>query len=177
MSNSHGPRKPTGRRIFSKKTRRNIRKKSFSRDYVFTPRYSERRENEVSELKYPTSQDLISLNKQVVDRIKVRKADRHNVLSLELINWISSKTRDEPGDAYDKASFLLIEIVQKHPFDSANRRTAYAAAKAFLESNDEEFAPVMDPKVMLGIREGFYTKAEIKNWLKTGEIKEFQRFR
>ena len=36
--------------------------------------------------------------------------------------------------------------------------------------NDAKYA-----KVLTGIREGFYTKSRIKNWLKNGKIQEFSR--
>ena len=55
------------------------------------------------------------------------------------------------------------------------RRTAIAAAISFLRLNGERVNTAYDPKVLQGIREGFYTKEEIKSWLKCNEIRKFTR--
>lgn len=82
------------------------------------------------------------------------------------------KTR---GDVHDKAASLLTELIRKHPFASGNRRTAYVATRFFLESNGEKLKVTHDPRILQGMREGFYTRDEIKRWLKGNAIKEFTR--
>ena len=82
------------------------------------------------------------------------------------------------GDIYDKAAVLLKELVQKHPFVSGNRRTAFITTKDFLLMNKAKFKLKDEPvyaKVMTGIREGFYSDEEMREWLKNGKIKEFRR--
>ena len=68
--------------------------------------------------------------------------------------------------------------MQKHPFASGNRRTAFVVVKDFLLMNKAEFKIKDDPiyaRVMLGIREGYYKEEEIKNWIVKGDIREFRR--
>lgn len=73
---------------------------------------------------------------------------------------------------------LLKGLIQKHPFASGNRRTAFIAAKDFILINAHKFGIRDDPtsaKVMQGIREDYYSNNEIKEWLKYGKIREFKR--
>ena len=88
------------------------------------------------------------------------------------------KCEKKSGDLYDKAVVLLKGLVQRHPFASGNRRTAFISTKSFLFMNYKEFMVKDNPeyaKVMTGIREGFYTSEEIKGWLKNGKIRKFER--
>ncbi len=73
---------------------------------------------------------------------------------------------------------MLKGLIQKHAFASGNRRTAFLATKYFLQENKEKFGPKDDSsksKVMIGIREQYYSDEEIKEWLKNGKVKEFSR--
>ena len=82
------------------------------------------------------------------------------------------------GNIYDKAVILLKGLIQKHPFASGNRRTAFIVTKDFIISNNEKFKIKDDPKyakVMLGIREGYYQDKEIMGWIKDGKIRQFKR--
>lgn len=126
-------------------------------------------------LRYPTIDELIELNKRVLREIKVKKADRHRVLSRSALDNLLRMVREEEGDIYEKAVTLLTGLVRTHHFASGNRRTAYLAAKGFLEMNGEKTAVVHDPRVLQGIREEFYTRDEIKRWLQGHETKEFKR--
>ncbi len=77
----------------------------------------------------------------------------------KLVNTLEG-CRALDGDIYDKAGFLMKNLIQGHPFASGNRRTAFITAKDFLISNGAKFAIPDHPKqakVMLGIRETFYT--------------------
>lgn len=73
---------------------------------------------------------------------------------------------------------MLKQLIQKHPFASGNRRTAFIVIKDFLVSNGFKFGVKDDPRyarVMQGIRENFYSDSEIKEWLKNGKIRKFER--
>jgi death-on-curing family protein len=111
----------------------------------------------------------------VLERIQVKRADHHGVLSRRKLEDAIEKTRDEEGDLYDKAAVLLIELVRGHAFASGVRRTAYAATISFLKINGERPSTSHDPKVLTGIRERFYTKDEVKSWLKGNAIRPFSR--
>jgi hypothetical protein len=46
---------------------------------------------------------------------------------------------------------------------------------SFLRINGERPGTSHDPKVLTGIRERFYTKDEVKSWLKGNAIRSFSR--
>jgi death-on-curing family protein len=89
-----------------------------------------------------------------------------------------AECENKEGDLYDKAIVLLKGLVQKHPFASGNRRTAFIAAKDFVMSNKGKFGIQDDPKnakVMQGAREKYYSDEELKEWIRNGKIREFKR--
>jgi prophage maintenance system killer protein len=70
------------------------------------------------------------------------------------------------------------DIIKYHAFASGNRRTAFIVTKYFLSKNKGKIKIKDDPtnaKVMQGIRENYYTIEEIKEWIKNGQIKPFER--
>ncbi len=127
---------------------------------------------------YPTPEKIIEYNFLALKLIKVKKADSPKVLSYNGIVNVIEECRKLEGNVYDKAVHLLKGIIQKHPFASGNRRTAFIVAKEFLLDNHAHFKITDDPghaRVMQGIRENFYTDEEIKEWIKNGRIREFKR--
>lgn len=126
-------------------------------------------------IKYPTVDELIELNKIVLKEIRVKKADTYKLLSGPALEKIIDKVKKEGEDIYEKAAILLMEITTKHPFASGVRRTAYAAAIAFLRTNGKKVNVTGDPQILQGIREGFYTRDEVTKWLRGHEIRAFKR--
>ena len=127
---------------------------------------------------YPTIEKIIEFNLMVLSLIKVKKADKPEVLSRQKIGEVIEECQKSKGGTYDKAVILLKGIVQKHSFASGNRRTAFIVTKDFVISNSERFKIKDDPKyarVMIGIREGYYSDKEINEWIKNGKIKKFKR--
>ena len=113
-----------------------------------------------------------------MELIKVRKADKPEVLSKSKITNVIRDCEENDGDVYDKAIVLLKGLIQKHPFASGNRRTAFIATKDFILTNSHTFGIKDDPsaaRAMQGIRENYYSHNEIKEWLKHGKIKKFTR--
>ena len=127
---------------------------------------------------YPTPEEIIEYNILVLNILKVKKADKHGVLDYGKIVELIEGCKNLQGNIYDKAVFLLKCLVQKHPFASGNRRTAIVVVKDFLLINNAKFEIKDDPKyakVLIGIRENFYTDSEIRRWIKNGEIRQFSR--
>jgi len=127
---------------------------------------------------YPTPEKVIEYNLLVLTIIKVKKADQPKVLNYHAIVCVIEECKKLEGDVYDKAICLLKGLIQKHPFASGNRRTAFVVVKDFLLSNDGVFRVKDDPnyaRVMQGIRENYYLDDEIMEWIKNGKIKEFKR--
>lgn len=129
-------------------------------------------------IKYPTPEKIIEYNFLALELIKVKKADQPKVLSLPRIKEVLEACENNPGDIYDKAVILLKGLVQKHPFASGNRRTAFIAVKDFIGRNKARLQIGDNPhyaRILLGVREGYYTDQEIKEWIKNGKIREFKR--
>lgn len=131
--------------------------------------------NRVPGIKYLTFEELVEANKRVLKEIIVRKADRHEVSSKASLRQILEAVESLRGDIYEKAAILLFELVRKHCFASANKRTAYASTRLFLEANGRSMRDLQEPRILIGIREGFYNAEEITNWLKGHGIREFTR--
>jgi len=127
---------------------------------------------------YPTAEKLIEYNFLALEFIKVKKADQPKVLSHSKISEVIADCEKKEGDLYDKAVILLKGLVQKHPFASGNRRTAFIATKDFITSNKGRFGIKDEPayaKVMQGVRENYYSNEELKEWIRNGKIREFKR--
>jgi len=127
---------------------------------------------------YPSPEKIIEYNFLALELIKVKKADSPKVLSRSKIVDVIKECEENDGDVYDKATILMKGIIQKHPFASGNRRTAFLVTKDFILDNNHKFNVKDDPnfaRVMQGIRENYYSDYEIKEWLKNGKIKEFKR--
>lgn len=129
-------------------------------------------------LVYLSVEQVIEYNILAINLINVKKADKAEILSKSRLIDVIGGCKDFDGDVYDKAVFLLKGLIQKHPFASGNRRTALIAVKDFLLKNDEVFGIKDDPtqaRSMIGIRENFYKDEELKEWLKHGKIRKFER--
>ncbi len=127
---------------------------------------------------YPTPEKIIEYNMLVLNMVRVKKADRVEVLSRARIVKVVNQCKGIDGNIYDKAVCLIKGLIQEHCFASGNRRTAFVTAKDFVNSNGERFRIKDDPKyarIMQGIRENYYTDEEIKGWIENGEIKRFKR--
>lgn len=121
---------------------------------------------------------FIAVNKVAIELFEVKKADKHEVLSVAKLMDVEDYCIEEKGDFYDKAAILLISLVKAHAFASGNRRTALLAVIDFANLNFHNIYIPDNPsnsKVLIGIREGYYEKSEIKRWLKNGKIRQFQR--
>lgn len=140
--------------------------------------YWDKERRALLKLKYLDYEDIIEINRRVLKGLPVKKADRHKVLSLIAIMDISNEYRTIEGDLWDKAGYLLRELVRKHPFASGNRRTAMESVILFLKLNDERIGVrnvKNNDKILQGIREEHYSKTEIREWLLRGEIRDFDR--
>ncbi len=122
--------------------------------------------------RFPTADEITELNRRVLMEIPAKKADRHQVLSRAKLQAILDDAKKMDGDVYDPATELLFGIIKGHPFASGVRRTAVTVTSVFLEMNGAETEVPHDPEVIKGIREGFYNKAEVKEWLKGHGIRK-----
>jgi prophage maintenance system killer protein len=102
-----------------------------------------------------------------------------NLFNLCYLRKCIENVKRRKGNICDKATELMISIIQNHPFESANRRTAYFCAAGLLHSKNLEFKfdffTNESAKIFIGIRENYYNFKEIKSWIKNGKIREFKR--
>jgi len=127
---------------------------------------------------YPTEEEIIEYNTLALTIIKAKKSDSPKVLGKAKISDAIEACQKAEGDVYQKGAVLLKSLVCAHAFASGNRRTAFIAAKDFVLKNAGHFGVMDEPasaQVLLGIREGFYSLDEIKDWIQHGRIREFRR--
>ena len=129
-------------------------------------------------INYPAVEHIIEFNHLALALVKVKKADKPVVLGKPKLFGIVEECQNAQGDIYEKAVVLLTGIIKKHPFASGNRRTAFLVMIDFLWDNNAQCGLKDDKenaRIMLGIREDFYTCEEIKEWIKYGKIRAFKR--
>ena len=129
-------------------------------------------------IKYPIEDEIIEYNALAITIFDVKKADKVEILSYSKLSQAIERCKITKGDIYNKATVLLISLVRSHAFASGNRRTAIITTINFLNKNGSKFKVKDDPKnagVLTGIREGYYSTREVKEWIKNGKIRKFKR--
>ena len=127
---------------------------------------------------YPTVDEIQYYNTIAIEMFRKSKSDQAKTISVSYIQKAIDKTKMNPGDIYDKAARLLIELTRIHAFESGNKRTAFLSTKKFVLKNEGKFNipdTINDVKVMIGIRENYYSQNEVKEWIMNGKIKKFER--
>lgn len=126
-------------------------------------------------INYLIEEQIVQINKEVLNEIKVKRADSFKVLSWLKLRKVLQEVECQGQDVFDKATLLLKGLAQEHPFASGNRRTALVSTLKFLEINHQKMTLDFNPKVLQGVRENYYSNEEIKEWLKGGDIRGFKR--
>ena len=127
---------------------------------------------------YPTVDEIQYYNTIAIEMFRKSKQDRAKTISLSYIQKAIDKVKMNPGDIYDKAALLLYELTRIHAFESGNKRTAFLTTKKFVLKNEGKFNipdTINNVKVMIGIRENYYSQNEIKEWIMNGKVKKFER--
>lgn len=77
---------------------------------------------------------------------------------------------DPQPDFYHLAALYVVGIARNHPFNDANKRTAWVAGQAFLYLNGIEiiFNPIEAVLLMVRVAEGSVDVAELAAWLRKG---------
>jgi len=130
------------------------------------------------EFVYPSIDEIQYNNTIAIEMFRRSKQDRAKTICVSYIKKAIDKTKMNKGDIYDKAARLLIELTRIHAFESGNKRTAFLSTKKFVLKNQGKFNitdTINNVKVMIGIREGYYSQKEIKEWIMNGKIKKFER--
>jgi len=130
------------------------------------------------EIVYPTVDEIQYNNTIAIEMFRRSKHDQAKTISISYVKKAIDKTIMNPGDIYDKAARLLIELTCTHAFESGNKRTAFLSTKKFVIKNEGKFNipdTINNVKVMIGIREKYYSQNEVKEWIINGKIREFKR--
>ncbi|MFA5103234.1 MAG: type II toxin-antitoxin system death-on-curing family toxin [Candidatus Thermoplasmatota archaeon] len=130
------------------------------------------------EIIYPTVEEIQYNNIIAIELFRRSKHDQAKTISVSYIQKAIEITKIDTGDIYDKAARMLFELTRLHAFESGNKRTAFLTTKKFVITNGERFRipdRESNVKIMIGIRENFYSHKEIKEWIKHGKIKVFKR--
>lgn len=127
---------------------------------------------------YPSIEEIQYYNTIAIEMFRKSKHDQAKTISVSFIKKAVEKVKNIKGDLYDKAAVLLYELTLVHAFESGNKRTAFLTTKKFVLINKGKFNipdTINNVRVMIGIRENYYSLDEIKKWIKNGKIKEFNR--
>ncbi len=127
---------------------------------------------------YPTVDEIQYYNAIAIEMFRKSKQDQAKTISVSYIQKAIDKVKMNPGGVYNKAARLLIELTRMHAFESGNKRTAFLSTKKFVLKNEGKFNipdTINNVKIMIGIRENYYSQNEVKEWIKNGKIKKFER--
>jgi len=130
------------------------------------------------EIIYPTVEEIQYNNTIAIEMFRRSEHDQAKTISISFIQKVIEAVKADPRDLYDKAALMLLELTRIHAFESGNKRTAFLTTKKFVITNGEQFRipdGESNVKIMIGIRENYYTEKEIKEWIKHGKIKAFRR--
>ena len=129
-------------------------------------------------LDYPSVEEIQYYNTIAIEMFRKSKHDEAKTINVSYIEKAIEKVKNKQNNLYDKAALMLYELTRIHAFESGNKRTAFLTTKKFVLKNKGRFNipdSTDNVKIMIGIRENYYTLDEIKEWIKDGKIKEFGR--
>jgi len=129
-------------------------------------------------LNYPTVEEIQYFNTIAIEMFRKSKHDEAKTINVSYIEKAVEKVKNKQGNIYEKAALIMYELTRIHAFESGNKRTAFLTTKKFVIKNEGKFNipdSTDNVKVMIGIRENYYSLDEIKEWIKNGKIKEFRR--
>jgi len=127
---------------------------------------------------YPTVEEIQYNNTIAIEMFRRSKHDQAKTIHVSFIQKVIDAVTSNPRDLYEKAALMLLELTRIHAFESGNKRTAFLTTKKFVITNGGQFRipdKESNVKIMIGIRENYYTLKEIKEWVKHGKIKAFRR--
>lgn len=125
---------------------------------------------------HPTVQDILTAHEVVKEKSRVRTDGFRSSQGsgLDNIQDVLEEARQE-NDLYRAAAIYLQRLIEKHPFQDGNKRTAVMVADRFLEENNEVFQPhkVQETEEIYDVIKwdlNSMKTREIAHWLRTGEL-------
>jgi len=122
---------------------------------------------------YPSIDDVIDVNIDCLDLTRDRHPHKLRG-SREGIQAIIDKVRQNENKGLScQAALLMKKLVEYHPFDGANHRTAYIVAKMFLRRNGKRMRVAKLETAYPFIRNlGNKTLEEVQGWIENGTSEE-----
>lgn len=130
-------------------------------------------------MNYLTAEDIIRINVMVIGRYSPKEsAGISDLNSLQMI--VEPPEQEILGkvlypDIYNKAAIIWVNLIKKHPFYNANKRTALLALHMFLSMNGFQsnisFKDGLDKTVEISTFQGDFEelKDNVVNFLKSEE--------
>ncbi|MGH9922701.1 MAG: type II toxin-antitoxin system death-on-curing family toxin [Nitrososphaerales archaeon] len=120
-------------------------------------------------IRYPTYEAVIEAHKRIVKA----SGGTAGVLSISNLQYILDTLEDiGKGSELDKlickTAYILYNIVTLHPFVDGNKRTAFEAAKAFLQLNAEDFDAEEDESfnMLISVAKGELNVSDVEVWIR-----------
>jgi death-on-curing family protein len=125
---------------------------------------------------HPKVKDVLTAHEVVKANSRVRTEGfrRSQKAGIETIREVLDKARKE-DDIYTAAAIYLRKLIEKHPFNDGNKRTAIMVTDRFLEENNQVFQPrkVQNTDELYDTIKWELVSMNIEetaHWLETGEV-------
>lgn len=129
----------------------------------------------------PTVQDVLTAHEVIKENSRVRTEGfrRSQEEGLESIRKVLEEARNK-NDVYISAAIYLKKLIEIHPFNDGNKRTAIMITDRFLEENRKSFNPRKTQETdelyeTIKWELNSMSIEETAHWLKTGETKHGNR--
>jgi len=118
----------------------------------------------VKELKYPTTEEIVEINK--------RLGEGGALINKSNLEFILKKAKTKKS-IVQKAVIFLCDIIELHPFLDGNKRTAFHAMLYFLELNGKLFKYGHEDeskieKMLNRIARRIETRQKVEKWIEKG---------
>lgn len=124
---------------------------------------------------HPTVRDVLAAHEAVKENSRVRTDGfkRSQDAGLKSIRDVLEEARKQ-NEVYRSAAIYLQKLIEKHPFNDGNKRTAVIVTTRFLEENNESFHPhkLQETSEIYDVIKWELNSMDIEqtaHWLKTGE--------
>ncbi|MFB6147717.1 MAG: type II toxin-antitoxin system death-on-curing family toxin [Candidatus Nanohaloarchaea archaeon] len=125
---------------------------------------------------HPTVQDVLTAHEVVKENSRVRTSGfrQSQEKGLRKIREVLESARGE-DDIYRAAAIYLKKLIEKHPFNDGNKRTAFLIANRFLSENGKGFAPrkIQEDEEIYQVLKWELKSTDVEtlaSWLETGEL-------
>jgi len=121
-------------------------------------------------IRWLSCEDLIGLNRKIIQETTPDELIRvHDMGALESAQCAPAQHRFyvQTEDVFILAAILLCRIVTNHPFQNANKRTAFSGARNFLWLNGYEFNPPLEEteELCVGVAQHDYDEEQVAYWI------------